>query len=217
MCALKDMHNIHSSIYIPYSTVPPPEIVTDTVADAPLMSVPLLVDPFELGFIDYRHLISLCYEVRGTPRKTFNLISTKCTSVNARYVSLNNDKYNTIINRVGIHTVNDDGKCMNIQVNEDCSVHFNGRVLSSNITEKNISIELFSNSVLVSLPNCGKQIDIYFFCHYTSDDNTPLMNMTITRNYIDQDITHGLIGRIESIYVVESTHHKFTLCIFSNL
>ena len=178
------------------------------------MSVPLLVDPFKMGFIDYRHLISLCYEVRGTPRKTFNLISTKCTSVNVRYVSLNNDKYKTIINRVGIRTVNDDGKCTNIQVNVDCSVRFNGHILSSNITEKNISIELFSNSVLVSLPNCGKQIDIYFFCHHISDDNTPVMNMTITRNYIDQDITHGLIGRIESIYyVVESTRYESTLCI----
>lgn len=187
--------------------------MTDTVADAPLMSVSLLVDPFELGFTDYRHLISLCYEVRGTPRQTFNLISTKCTSVNARYVSLNNDKYETIINRVGIRAVNGDGRCQNIQVNKDCSVRFNGQVLSSNITEKNISIELFANSVLVSVPDCGKEIAFYFFCHRISDDNTRVMNMTITRNYIDQEITHGLIGRTKIIYVPKAIHCKFTLYI----
>ena len=156
------------------------------------MAVPLTIHPIELGFIDYRHLISLCYEVRGTPGDIVNLVSTKCTSINARYVDIGEK---TIFGVLGIRTVDDAGECSNIRVNRDCSVLYNQQMLSGDFTINNISVGVYLNSIRISLPNCGHMIVITVHCLLLPSDNTPVMNITITRNYIDQEIAHGLIGK----------------------
>ena len=169
--------------------------MNDAITDAPLISVPLIIHPNELGFRDYNQLISLCYEVRGAPRQIVNLISTKCTSVNGRYVRLGNDLTKTTFGTVAIRTVDTSGDCNNIQINKDCSVLYNGEAVTSNLSAKNISINILSDSIIVSIPNCGKEIVLTFHCLYQSNDDTPVINTTITRNYIEEEMTHGIIGR----------------------
>ena len=159
------------------------------------MSVPIITDPDDFGFIDYSQLISLCYEVRGPPNHIVNLVSSKCTSINARYANVDESGRDTTFGDVGIRTVDASGECNNIQVKRDCSVRYNKEILSSNFTDSAIVIEMYSNFLHVSIPNCGKEIVMYFRCQHLSPDNAPVMDVTITRNYIEQDITHGLIGR----------------------
>ena len=172
----------------------PPDVVNDTITDAPLMAVPLIINPNELGFIDYRHLISLCYEVRGEPGDIVNLVSTKCTSISARYVDIGENFEKTIFGVLGIRTVDNAGECSNIRVNRDCSVLYNQQTLSGDFIVNNVSVGVRSNSIRISLPNCGHKIVITVRCLLLPSDNTPVMNITITRNYIDQEIAHGLIG-----------------------
>ena len=161
--------------------------------------MPLIIHPNELGFKDYNQLISLCYEVRGIPRQIVNLISTKCTSVNARYARLGKDPTKTTFGTVAIRTVDSSGKCQNIQVNQACSVSYNRQVVSNNLTVGNISIILFADSITVSVPNCGREVVMKFYCLHHPTHDISVINITITRNYIEQDITHGLIGRCYGI------------------
>ena len=168
--------------------------MNDTIAATPLMSVPIITDPDNFGFIDYSQLISLCYEVRGPPNQVVNLVSSKCTSINGRYANFDESGADITFGVVGIRTVDASGACNNIQVKRDCSVQINKEILSSNFTGNAISIEMYSNSVCVSIPNCGKEIVIHFNCQHLPLTKTPVMDVTFTRNYIEQDITHGLIG-----------------------
>ena len=173
--------------------------MNDTIAATPLMSVPIIIDPDDFGFIDYSQLISLCYEVRGPPNQVVNLVSSKCTSINGRYANIDESGAETTFGAVGIRTVDANGACNNIGIKRDCSVRYNKDILPTNFTGNAISIEIFSNSVHVSIPNCGKEIVIHFRCQRLSPDNVPVMDVAITRNYIEQDITHGLIGRYHTM------------------
>ena len=192
--------------------------MNDTIANTPLMSVPLIVHPVKLGFIDYHDLISLCYEIRGAPQKHLNLVSTKCTSISAHYMSLDGNSAETTIGAVGIRTVDDAGQCGNIQVNQDCSVLYNKETLSSNHAVNNILIEVLRNSTLVSVPNCGKEIVLHFHCQCHPSSNTPVMSITITRNFIEQDLTHGLNGKKGIQRCIVSTYsvihvHNYIVCV----
>ena len=173
----------------------PPKVVSDSIEHTPLISVPLLINPIEFGFIDYRQLISLCYEVRGTLRHTVNLVSTKYTSINARYARLSDTSSEVTFEAVGVRGVDSTGNCNNIQINRECSVTYNGGTVTSNLAASNVSIELSSNLIQVSIPNSGKKIVITVRC--LSFDDSPVISFAITRSYIDQDITHGLIGRVQ--------------------
>ena len=197
----------------------PPKSVSDSVSESALMAVPLIIHPDEFGFDDYNHLISLCYEVHGAPGHIANLVSSKCTSINARYETIDNNPLETTLGSVGIRTVDNSGECSNIQVNRDCSVKYNGDVLSTNFTSNNITIHVSSDSIGVTVPNCGREIIVTFMCLMTGNKHT--IHLTITRNYIDQDDTHGLIGkwrsyfneqilqqRINGIYISISTPHR---------
>jgi hypothetical protein len=174
----------------------PPIFATDTISDAALMSVPLIVHPNNFGFDDYKSLISLCYEIHGASGQIANLVSSMCTSINARYVRLDHSSAQTTFGSVGIRSVDGSGECKNIQVNKDCSILFNGDSVTTNFTASNISIDMNSDSILVTVPNCGKEIVIKFHCLQLG--NTSLMNMSIIRSYIEQDNTHGLIGQFWS-------------------
>ena len=183
---------INNSVMV---AVLPPRVVSDTVADTPLMSAPLDIDPIELGFTDYRDLVSLCYEVRGVPRQNFNLVSIRCTSITAHYSSLVGNSPTTTFGAVGIRTRGSDRGCHNIQVNRDCSVLYDKEAISSNLTVNNISIQFLSpDSVRVTVPNCGKEIVVHILCQQRPLDSVPVMNMTIVRSYTEPEIAHGLIG-----------------------
>ena len=188
-------------VYISFSlAVLPPKVVNDTISNTPLMAVPLNVNPTQLGFDDYRDLISVCYEVQGSTRDIVNLVSTQCASIAARYAAPHRGSHQTLFNAIGIRSVDSMGMCHNIQVDNECSVLFDNQPITSNATSNNISIEMTPTSVVVTVPNCGKEIGVLVHCKNTlisSSGNqlpTNVMNITIIRGFGQQEESHGLIG-----------------------
>lgn len=179
------------SCFLP--AVSPPTTVSDSVTHSSLMAVPLNVHPDEFGFDDFHNLISLCYEIRGTPGQIANLVSSECASVNAQYVRLGDNPAEITYGSIGIRAIDDNGRCNNIQVNRDCSVHYNQQTLSSNSSSNNVSVYIFSDSIHVTVPNCGKEIAVKLQC--LNINGNPTINLTITRSYNDHVDTHGLIGK----------------------
>ena len=53
--------------------------------------------------------VSLCYEIHGRANSYFNLVSDKCTSVNAFYIPLDNPLAGNIIGGIGINAIDQDG------------------------------------------------------------------------------------------------------------
>ena len=188
--------------------------MSDSVSESALMTVPIIIHPDEFGFVDYNHLISLCYEVHGAPGHIANLVSSKCTSINALYETLDINPLETTLGSVGIRTVDNSGECNNIQVSRDCSVQYNGDILSTNFISNNITIDVSSDSIGVTLPNCDREIIVKCRCLMTG--NKPTINLTITRKYIDQDDTHGLIGMQQTLskftYYYTYTHRPVLEC-----
>ena len=175
----------------------PPKVVNDTIADTPLFAVPLEINPAKLGFIDYRDLVSLCYEIRGLSRDTVNLVSTKYTSITAHYIALERNKLQTLVNVIGIRSVDSEGECHNIRVDRDCTVLYDNQQVSNNFTSHNISIKEIASTVVVVVPNNDKQISIKVQCKntYIRRLSTKTMNITIVREFAGKEMSHGLIGR----------------------
>ena len=173
--------------------MPPPATVSDAITHSALMAVPLNIHPEEFGFDDYNNLISLCYEIRGAPGQIANLVSTKCTSINARYVRLGDNSAQTTYGSLGIRTIDDNESCNNVRINRDCSVYYNRQSVSTNFTSSNVSIEIFADFVQVTVPNCDQEISVIIHC--LSIDANPALNLTITRNFTGEEDTHGLIGK----------------------
>ena len=168
--------------------------MTDALSYSALMAAPLNIHPEEFEFDDYKNLISVCYEIRGAPGQIANLVSTRCTSINAKYGRLGDNPAETTFGSVGIRAVDENGECNNIQINRDCFVRYNRQTVdSSNFTSSNVSIEVLPGYVHVTVPNCGKEIVLKINC--LNVDANPALNMTVTRNYIGEEDTHGLIGK----------------------
>lgn len=75
--------------------------VNDTVTGDPVLTVPVLVSEEQLEMLHAKQ-VSLCYEVHGESDRWFNLVSDKCSSVNAHYSGLT-ERLN-IINRCRVQT-----------------------------------------------------------------------------------------------------------------
>ncbi|CAI8025016.1 hypothetical protein GBAR_LOCUS14484, partial [Geodia barretti] len=88
----------------------------DSVIGDPLFTVPLnfpSMTPAELTTRDTSHL---CFEVHGARDRIFNLISDRCTSVNALFTAMPPPLSGNIINTVGITAVDYRGTCVEIEV-----------------------------------------------------------------------------------------------------
>ena len=177
-------------------------MVNDKVSDAPLMAVPLNINPTRLGFDDYRDLISVCYEIQGSVRDIVNLVSTQCTSIAARYAASHRGSPKTLFDAIGIRSVDSAGMCHNIRVDRECSILFDNQQITSNITTNNISIEITPTYVDVTVPNCGREVGILMHCKKISVSYsgnrllTNVMNIAITRGFGKQEDCHGLIGML---------------------
>ena len=73
---------------------------------------------------------SLCYEIHGSTGQTFNLVSDRCTSVNALYSAFSIPDNGNIVSAIGVRAVNRLGQCIDIRVgiNNSCMpTIFNGK------------------------------------------------------------------------------------------
>ena len=89
----------------------------DVIIGDPLFTVPL----YDQNGTTSRPS-SLCYEIHGSTGRTFNLVSDRCTSVNALYSALSVPENGNIISAIGVRAVNRLGRCIDIRVdlNNSC-------------------------------------------------------------------------------------------------
>ena len=192
--------------------------VNDTLTGDSLMTVPIYADPD----VDQDSVhTSLCYKIHGKENKFFNLISDKCTSVNAHYakavvIGSNSDGSQpnvpdiNVVNTIGIKAaveVGDKKMCYDISVGPDnCQVTLNPDV--NKIQLNPISIHEFSNRVKIAVPNCGKTtLVMWIFCMdgTTEDLNTKqvfpfrMMRFVVMRGLNLAPTSHGLIGKYYSL------------------
>lgn len=168
-------------------------IVNDTALGTAAFTVPVNVpDLSDFG-------LSLCYEVEGRSQEWFNLITDKCTSVNAHYFNVSNDM--NIIDEIAIRAVDATGNCREILVDyTDCTVELDGMPLnkSGSISNNGLRIRQFPQRVRVAVPNCREQSLVMWITWQTIQVGVftvESIRFDVLRglNYGHRD-SHGIIG-----------------------
>ena len=182
-------------------------LVNDAVVGDPFFTVPLLVSEEILQRFNVPKL-SLCYEIHGEGEQWFNMITDKCTSVNARYSALA-PSFN-IIDKIGIRTVDDNGQCVNILVDIDgCSASVNNVSLGllEMYSSGGLKVKRYSNRVRISTPNCNElTLVLWMICekrafienpdYPTSSVDSDMIKLVVMRGLnAGHSSAHGLIGK----------------------
>ena len=172
----------------------------DTIIGDPLFTVPIQI-PQEL-ITQNPNLTgaSLCYEIHGRANSYFNLVSDKCTSVNAFYISLDNALAGNIIGGIGVNAVDQDGVCHKIEARLDqCSAFVDGDALSvgESYNKAGIIVSRRRNRIRIAIPNCGNiDLVLWFICQTVQGQM--MSRFVIARGVNLQPTSHGLVGRVES-------------------
>ena len=157
-------------------------IVNDTIIGDPLFTVTL---PNENEF--------MCYEVHGYAGKYFNLVSDRCTSVNAFFSQLPGNERINRMSEIGIYTNDDNDRCIKIRIAlSGCSGFIGDQSVSSSYQMGGVSVRSYSNRWRVSVPNCGStQLVMWIFCV----NDTNMLRFHIARGNNLDPTSHGLLGR----------------------
>ena len=169
----------------------------DTIIGDPLFTVPIQV-PGELIKQNPDLIrVSLCYEIHGRANSYFNLVSDKCASVNALYISLGNTV--NIIGGIGVTAVDQDGICHRIEVRLDdqCSVFVDALSIRRSYSGAGISVTVTPsiNRITIVVPNCGN-LDLVIRFECISGRGPMMSRFTIIRGLNLQPTSHGLVGRM---------------------
>ena len=144
--------------------------------------------------------ISLCFEIHGSVNKVFNLVSDRCVSVNALYVSMNNPDDGNVITSIGIKAVNNRGQCVNIVISlaEQCIPAVNSQQFMY-YNKYGILVMKHDGRVSVSVPNCeNEQLVMWIMCRTIAGQE--MIDFTITRGLNLRPTSHGLIGMYNCIF-----------------
>ena len=172
-------------------------MINDTVTSGPRYSVSLWTDVPNLSEVP-----SLCYQVIGTPNKTFNLLSDVCTSINAYYSAPQQDSFDKIITKIGIIAKDRNGQCKQIQVNADGCKAFIDNVNTVSYQLNDIAIQTIRNGFKVSVPNCGNtSIVSWITCSTFRIKGVMMLSVSITRGLNLRSTSHGIIGEYKYIAV----------------
>ena len=158
-------------------------MTNDTVTGDPVFTVPI----WSGG--------ALCYDVRGQPGIFLNLISDKCTSVNAEYQAMNIAENGNIIRSIGIKAVGSGGNCFNITVQDSDPITtlINNFEISGIFESEGIRVRTYSERVRVSVPNC-ELIDLVMWITREVTNGQSLLRFQISRGYNLAPTSHGLLG-----------------------
>ena len=195
------------------------------------MTVPLYTDPdVEPG----DRVSSLCYEVHGESNAYFNLISDRCTSVNAYYQDAGIPSPNITLNVVtviGVRAVlghDGGGGCVNIRVDLDtCSAFINDGGVGNAYTdvstlpghafdEDGVHVRPYPSShrVRISVPNCSpSRLVMWVFCK-TGVISEPSGSASYTISYLRYVVMRGL-NLHEQAHGLIGTYTVSTLCSIS--
>ena len=169
------------------------KLVNDTVIADPLFTAP--VGDGSTHF---------CYEVHGTPNTIFNLVSDKCTVVNAEYVPMIIPSNGNVIGAVGVRAADSAGNCHNIEVRFSQSgsgldAFVDGEEVSGVTRVDSVQVRRYSNRVRISVPNC-ELVDLVMWVIMVEMMGQNMIKFVITRGVNLAPTSHGLVG--EPVYTV---------------
>ena len=160
--------------------------------------------PAELTTRDTSHL---CFEVHGARDRIFNLISDRCTSVNALFTAMPPPLSGNIINTVGITTVDYRGTCVEIEVSLEtqCIPVIRGAdgivSSSSRYSLDGVSVRRHRQGVRVAVPNCeNTPLVLWILCK--ENRNISMVKFVISRGVNLRPTSHGLLGKLVNLCFV---------------
>ena len=174
-------------------------MVNDTVIADPLFTAPV-------GSGDAH----FCYEIHGKPNTIFNLVSDKCTVVNAEYVPMRVPQHGNVIGAVGIRAADSAGNCHNIEVRMSPAGSGSGLVVSVDGSEvsgvarvDSAQVRRYRNRVRVSVPNC-ELVDLVMWVMLVEMGGQDMVKFVIMRGANLTPTSHGLVGEIPVYHVLKS-------------
>lgn len=191
----------------------------DTIIGDPLFTVPAHIPEDLIAQNPNLTGVSLCYEVHGKANSYFNLVSDKCTSVNAFYISLTNALAGNIIGGIGINAVDQDGVCRRIETRlNQCSAFVDGDALSVGETYDKAGIIVMRrrNRIRIALPNCGNiDLVMWFICQNIGGEM--MSRFVILRGVNLQPTSHGMVGKLKVLAFYCIIYFHFILQVNSGM
>ena len=137
-----------------------------------------------------RKQVSLCFELRGRPNITFNLISDGCISVNAHY---NGTRFFTFMDKISVLAPGRDGACRQVTVDVNgCRATVDGREVSA-YRKSGVVLRQLRDRVYISVPNCHK-LPTVMWVTCTEEEGEDLLHFRVARGGSLAPSAHGIIG-----------------------
>lgn len=179
-------------------------VSNDTVIGDPLFTVPLYDTQGSTPILEKATNSSppaLCFEVHGASNKVFNLVSDRCTTVNALFAPMNIPENGNIIRTVGVRSVDKTGQCVDITVSLEngcipqVSMNHSSVVETTRYSSHGVSVGKHQgNRVRVSVPNCENlQLVMWVVCEQRNGQE--MIKFIITRGINLRPTSHGLLGK----------------------
>ena len=174
-------------------------IKNDTIVGDPLFTVPLDLPTTSISGLITGVNPHLCFEVHGARETIFNLISDRCTSVNALFTAMTPPNTGNIINTIAIKAVDYRGNCIGIEVNlrAQCMPvvqDSDGEIVTlSRYSRHGISVRRHRKGVRVAIPNCeNTPLVLWILCQEIR--NETMIKFVISRGVNLRPTSHGLLG-----------------------
>ena len=158
-----------------------------------------------------------CYEICGKPNTIFNLVSDKCTVVNAEYVSMNIPQNGNVVGAVGIRAADSAGNCHNIEVRLSppgsrfvLDAFIDGEAVTGVVRVDSVSVRRYLNRVRVAVPNC-ELVDLVMWVTVVEMRGQNMINFIIMRGVNLTPTSHGLVG--ETNLFCSPAQHLTPQCI----
>ena len=177
--------------------------MNDTLTGDPLMTVPILTA--QSSNTTASDVPSLCYEVHGKADEYFNLISDKCTTVNAFYekAPINSSDIDlNVITKIGVRAVGNN-TCHNVEVDLATCTATVDHIVTSNTIMDGIRVRQSGSRVRIAVPNCADTLLVmWVFCGggQVEDPVTwvyydiSFIRFVVMRGLNLNEVSHGLIG-----------------------
>ena len=139
--------------------------------------------------VDRKH-VSLCFELRGRPNISLNLISDQCISVNTHY---NGSRRFTYMDKISVLAPGRDGQCRQVMVDVNgCQATVGGREVSV-YRESGVVVRKLHNRVYISVPNCH-ELPTVMWVTCTAEEGEDLLHFRVSRGGSLAPTAHGIIG-----------------------
>ena len=170
-------------------SLPDIKLVNDTVIADPLFTAPVM------GGAQF------CYEIHGKPDAIFNLVSDRCTTVNAEYVPMDIPENGNIVGAIGVRAADSAGNCHDVEVRltqsgsgSPIAVFLDGIEVSGVLSSDSVRVRKYSDRVRIAVPNCDL-IDLVMWVMHMEMGSQDMLKYVIMRGCNLAPTSHGLVGK----------------------